>query len=151
MNSGRIEQDGTPEELYFHPANRFVAEFIGETNLITGEVKGNEGDDVVIDWFGETLRGHTRLGAPNPNGRVTASIRLEGLELYADKPDAANAIKGKIAGTAFLGSRTVVDVLIEIADGLTLKTYADAAAGFAANGETVWLGWSADRMAILSD
>lgn len=151
MNAGQIEQDGTPEDLYFHPASRFVAEFIGETNLITGEVKGNEGDDVVIDWFGEILRGHSRLGAPNPSGQVTASIRLEGLELYADKPDAANAIKGKIIGKAFLGSRTVVDVLIEISDGLTLKTYADAAGGHAANGETVWLGWNSDRMAILSD
>jgi spermidine/putrescine transport system ATP-binding protein len=42
LNHGRIEQDGTPEELYFHPASRFVAEFIGETNLLAGHVRGAE-------------------------------------------------------------------------------------------------------------
>ncbi|HBT02561.1 MAG TPA: spermidine/putrescine ABC transporter ATP-binding protein, partial [Citreicella sp.] len=39
MNGGRIEQDGTPEDLYFHPQTRFVAEFIGATNLIDGTVR----------------------------------------------------------------------------------------------------------------
>src|SRR6056297_3853853 len=43
MNKGRVEQDGTPEDLYFRPANRFVAEFIGETNLLSGLMRGTEG------------------------------------------------------------------------------------------------------------
>ena len=38
MHKGRVEQDGTPEDLYYRPSNRFVAEFIGETNFLSGKV-----------------------------------------------------------------------------------------------------------------
>jgi spermidine/putrescine transport system ATP-binding protein len=70
MNAGRVEQDGTPEELYFHPASRFVAEFIGETNLLSGEVRGVENGDIVLDWYGRTLRGRA---AAAPRGRARRS------------------------------------------------------------------------------
>src|SRR5690606_5875934 len=57
MNAGRVEQDGTPEDLYFRPRSRFVAEFIGETNLIGGTVRGLEKGSVLIDWNGVGIRG----------------------------------------------------------------------------------------------
>lgn len=151
MNAGRVEQDGTPEELYFHPANRFVAEFVGETNLISGAYKGEDGDDVIIDWFGETLRGHTRADASQPTGEITASVRLERLGLHPQKPATANAVQGRVVGKTFLGSRMVVDLLIEQAHGTTLKAYVDIATGQAVGDGAVWVGWDADSMAVLSD
>lgn len=57
MNKGRVEQDGTPEELYFHPATRFVAEFIGETNLLAGKMRGQSigSDPVWIGWDKDSM------------------------------------------------------------------------------------------------
>lgn len=151
MNAGRVEQDGTPEELYLHPANRFVAEFVGETNLITGQVRGQDGTEVVIDWHGATLRGHRRPEDPHHDGEATASVRLEKLELHQAKPDTINAIQGKVVGKTFLGSRMMVDLLVNDATDATLRAYVDLATGHAASDEPVWIGWDADSMAILSD
>lgn len=151
MNAGRVEQDGTPEELYFHPANRFVAEFVGETNLISGEVKGQEGEDVIIDWYGSTLRGHRRPEDSHPDGPATSSVRLEKLALHRDKPESANAVQGRIVGKTFLGSRMMVDLLVEQAAGATLRAYVDTVTGNAVGDAPVWIGWDAESMAILSD
>ncbi|MDJ0631291.1 MAG: ABC transporter ATP-binding protein [Rhodobacter sp.] len=151
MNAGRVEQDGAPEELYFHPANRFVAEFVGETNLISGTFRGLDGEDVLIDWFGETLRGHARGGAPQLHGTVTASVRLERLGLHPEKPASANAVLGRVVGKTFLGSRMVVDLLVEQAHSTTLKAYADIATVQSVGDGDIWIGWDADSMAVLSD
>ena len=151
MNGGRVEQDGTPEELYLHPANRFVAEFVGETNLITGQVRGQNGNEVVIDWCGTTLRGHRRPEYPHHDGTATASVRLEKLELHRDKPDTINAVHGKVVGKTFLGSRMMIDLLVDNTKDATLKAYVDLATGHAVSDAEVWIGWDADSMAILSD
>ena len=151
MNAGRVEQDGTPEELYFHPANRFVAEFVGETNLISGAVKGQEGDEIVIDWYGTTLRGHKRPDDPHPGAKATASIRLERLSLHSAKPDLANTVQGRVVGKTFLGSRMIVDILVEQAEQATLRAYVDIETGHGLNDTPIWIGWDIDSMAVLSD
>ncbi len=151
MNAGRVEQDGTPEELYFHPANRFVAEFVGDTNLISGKVRGHDGEDVLIEWFGETLRGHTRAGAAPAEGEVTTSVRLERLGLHRDRPATANAVRGQVVGKIFLGSRMVVDLRVEQAGGAKLRAYVDTITGQAVGDGEAWVGWDADSMAVLSD
>ena len=151
MNAGRVEQDGTPEELYFHPTNRFVAEFVGETNLISGEVKGQDGEEVVIDWHGSTLRGQRRPEDPHPDGPATASVRLEKLELHRDRPESVNAVQGRVVGKTFLGSRMMVDILVEQAAGATLKAYVDTATGHDIGDAPIWIGWDADSLAVLSD
>ena len=151
MNAGRVEQDGTPEELYFHPANRFVAEFVGETNLISGDVRGQDGIDVVIDWHGATLRGHRRPEDPHTSGPVTASVRLERLDLHNDRPDSVNAVQGRVVAKTFLGSRMMVDLRVEQADGARLRAYVDMATGHALGDAPVWIAWDADSMAVLSD
>lgn len=151
MNNGRVEQDGTPEELYFHPATRFVAEFIGETNLLAGEMRGQDGDTVVMDWFGQTLIGHAPGGAPRVGDPITASIRLEKLNFHSARPDAANAVQGKVIGKTFLGSRMAVDLRIEEAQGATLRAFVDADTGQAVGSDPVWIGWNSDSMAVLRD
>jgi len=151
MNKGKVEQDGTPEELYFHPASRFVAEFIGETNLLSGEVRGIDNGDVVLDWFGRTLRGRAGAAAPRPGETITASIRLERLSVQPARPQSGNALQGRVVGKTFLGSRTAVDLLVEEAQGAVLKAYVDAAAGDAIGSDSIWIGWDADSMAVLSN
>ncbi|WP_417718862.1 ABC transporter ATP-binding protein [Salipiger sp.] len=151
MNKGRIEQDGTPEELYFHPASRFVAEFIGETNLLTGEMKGTEGGAVVMDWFGQTLKGHAPGGVPQAGTPITASVRLEKLGFHSARPETANAIRGRVTGKTFLGSRMALDLCLDEVPGATLKAYVDSATGQSVGAEPVWIGWDSDSMAVLRD
>lgn len=75
MNNGRIEQTGTPEEVYYRPRTRFVAQFLGTTNLITAEAIGA----TAITEFG-------RVNLDRPaSGRVTLSIRPE--HLTVEKPN----------------------------------------------------------------
>ena len=149
MNNGRVEQDGTPEELYFHPTSRFVAEFIGETNLLDGKVKGVEGKDVIMDWHGNTLRGHAPGGAPRSGDMVTASVRLEKLVLHPKQPAEVNAVLGRVVGKTFLGSRMAVDLRVEDANGAMLKAYVDNETGRAIGEEPVWLGWDSESLSVL--
>ncbi|MCR8546223.1 ABC transporter ATP-binding protein [Salipiger sp. P9] len=151
MNKGKVEQDGTPEELYFHPASRFVAEFIGETNLLTGELRGTEGGAVVMDWFGQTLRGHAPGGVPQAGTPITASVRLERLGFHIERPATANAVQGRVVGKTFLGSRMALDLLVEEAQGATLKAYVDADTGQSVGEAPVWIGWEESSMAVLRD
>jgi putative spermidine/putrescine transport system ATP-binding protein len=98
MNAGNIEQIGTPEELYLAPATPFVADFIGLSNRLDGELNSDTG---TIAIYGHEL---SALGAGHAGGPVTAYVRPEDIEL------AAEGIPGTVASTSFLGSvrRTTV-------------------------------------------
>lgn len=151
MNQGRVEQDGTPEDLYFRPASRFVAEFIGETNLLSGEVRGSDGDAVMMDWFGTTLKGHAPGGRPSIGQPITASVRLEKLGFSVDKPSAENAVQGRVVGKTFMGSRMTLDLEVENTSGTQLRAFADAETGRAIGDDPVWVSWDAEAMTVLRD
>ncbi|GAA1306443.1 ABC transporter ATP-binding protein [Brachybacterium tyrofermentans] len=79
MNAGRIEQVGSPEELYRRPATRFVADFLGKSNFVDVDILGLNGDKAEID-----LNGHScRVANPHglTKGRATALIRPESVGL----------------------------------------------------------------------
>ncbi len=151
MNNGRVEQDGTPEELYFHPASRFVAEFVGETNLLSGKMRAKEGDKIAMDWFGRVLTGLAPGIAPPGGDMITASVRLEKLDLSAERPGTDNAVQGKIVGKTFLGSRMAVDLAIEQTEGAILRAFVDAETGGSLGSDPVWAGWNSKDMAVLRD
>lgn len=151
MNAGRVEQDGTPEDLYFQPASRFVAEFIGETNLLSGKMRGVEDGAVVMDWFGKTLRGHAPSIVPAEGAAITASVRLEKLGLHLARPDLPNAVQGRVVSKTFLGSRMAVDILIEQTDGAKLRAFVDADMGQSIGDDLIWTAWDCHSMAVLRD
>jgi len=151
MNAGRVEQDGTPEELYFRPASRFVAEFIGETNLLSGRVRGVEGDKVVMDWEGTTIKGKAPATLPDAGKPITASVRLEKLGFHDARPETGNAVQGRVVGKTFLGSRMAMQIAVGDKGDAMLKAYVDAETGQAVGSEPVWIGWEADNMAVLND
>ncbi|KPP88289.1 MAG: spermidine/putrescine transport system ATP-binding protein [Rhodobacteraceae bacterium HLUCCA08] len=151
MNKGRIEQDGTPEELYFRPASRFVAEFVGETNLLSGRMRGTEGDKVVMDWQGTTLKGKAPSTLPGDGTPITASVRLEKLGFHAERPATENAVQGRVVGKTFLGSRMLMQIAVGDGEDALLKSYVDAEIGRALGTDPVWIGWEADNMAVLND
>ncbi|MFK7878961.1 ABC transporter ATP-binding protein [Roseobacter sp.] len=151
MNKGRVEQDGTPEDLYFRPASRFVAEFIGDTNLISAKVRGAQGNEVVMDWRGLTLHGVSSGEAPSIGQHITASVRLEKLGFHKTRPETANAVQGRVVAKTFLGSRMTIEVAVGENDPMHLKAFVDAEIGQVTGSDPIWVGWDAGSMSVLAD
>jgi iron(III) transport system ATP-binding protein len=106
MNRGRVEQVGTPVEVYARPANRFVADFIGKANFLEG--RAVDGTTIEVDG----VRVAVPNGVPHPVGAaVTAVVRPEALTLGGDDRS-EGALRGRVQRAAFLGSlgEVVVDV-----------------------------------------
>lgn len=94
MNEGRIEQIGTPEEVYYQPKNKFVAQFLGRTNLFEGDV---EDADTI-----ETKIGHLKLNC-KAKGRITCSIRPEHLTIESPNGSSDKFRRGVIVAREFKG------------------------------------------------
>jgi len=108
MKAGNLVQVGTPEEIYKKPANRFVADFIGTTNFIPGEVSQIDKDRQLVSLqaeFGKILCRVFDSAMVSPNQKVHASIRPEEIEVYISPPkDKENLFKGTIMHRAYLGN-----------------------------------------------
>ena len=149
MNEGRVEQSGTPEELYHHPASRFVAEFIGETNFFSGLVKTVDDRCVVIDWEGHALQAALSDRPPAVGDNATAALRPERISLFAEAPKADNALEGRLVKQVFKGSRTVLD--IAIGDDATVRAFVDDSAVDRVDPECFWIGWERESLSLLRD
>ncbi|MGA0564706.1 ABC transporter ATP-binding protein [Ancylobacter sp. VNQ12] len=109
FNKGRIEQIDTPRMIYDHPATRFVAEFIGETNLMEGEIAGREKHEALIRLdSGGMLRVVDRAEFA-PGRRVLATVRPEKLELSPD-PTEANSIPVSVTDSIYQGDHLRVQL-----------------------------------------
>ena len=152
MSEGRFLQVGSPAEIYETPASRFVADFIGNVNLMEGTVAVDEPDHVVIDcadcrhYVGHGITG--TAGMP-----VTVAVRPEKIALQRDKPaEEFNSAPGTIAELSYFGDMTVYRV--KLASGLVLavsmaNTARHTEASFTWN-DRVWAHWSAQAQVVLT-
>ena len=125
MDAGRVQQVGTPRELYTRPANRFVADFMGFENILDGRVIADGTGDFGFqpDAGGPALR----VDGPAPvpaGGAATVAFRSAHLRVSAAGENHANVLKGRIVDAAYLGSRT--ELAVDCA-GLPLAAYVDDA------------------------
>jgi spermidine/putrescine transport system ATP-binding protein len=121
MNGGHIEQLGTPEELYDRPRTRFVADFIGTTNLLSGTVASVTSDGAILDL---EAGGRCVVGADGlaPGAVVEIAVRPEALELIprpaadaAAADDAAGSwLRGTIEQSAYLGTSINYQVRMDV-------------------------------------
>jgi spermidine/putrescine transport system ATP-binding protein len=111
MSAGKLQQIGTPSEIYEFPANRFVADFIGETNLVDGVVTQSDGNLVTCTLpDGETLQARTS-GALAVGTFGTVSIRPESLSLSKTDPD-GQTLRGTLGSAVYLGTDTLFEVTL---------------------------------------
>jgi len=163
MHAGRVEQLGTPEELYERPTSRFVADFIGTTNLLHGEIVGETGGgtDIRLD-SGELCR--VRAGAGTVGGAIDVSLRPESIRLCSTESsadgDAAErapsppttagwAIHGTIEQAAYLGA--AVQYQVRSRGGLALTALAPRTEARRSVGDPVALSWMPDEALVLGD
>jgi iron(III) transport system ATP-binding protein len=130
LNRGRVVQVGAGDELFLHPRTRFVAEFIGRTNLVHGVATGRD----TVECGGVTLR---IAGAVEPGARVTLSIRPHQIELLAPAAG-GNVLRGSVQRVSFLGDTVDYEVRVTASElVLRAATHAGRRLGV---GETVALG-----------
>jgi spermidine/putrescine transport system ATP-binding protein len=142
MNHGRIDQLGTPEELYERPRTRFVAGFIGTTNLLSGTIDLIDGDFAVVRLTsGERCRvaaDGLAVGSP-----VDLSIRPESIRLRAELSEEHGAIppiRGTVDQSAYLGNYVSYRIVTD--GGLTLTAMTSRSEPREAVGAVVALGWT---------
>ncbi|MFL5918099.1 MAG: ABC transporter ATP-binding protein [Gaiellaceae bacterium] len=142
MNDGRIEQLGTPTELYETPATAYVAGFLGVSNLIAGTVSGSEtvqlqrGPEVRVPR--ESLAGRS--------GQVAVGIRPEKIELGNGQ---ANALDGTVVEQAYVGVATQYIVDTECGRLTVYRQNAAPGVNGAAPGERLTLSWSPDATFVV--
>ncbi|ALN74476.1 ABC transporter ATP-binding protein [Aureimonas sp. AU20] len=142
MSEGRMEQVGTPFEIYNRPRTRFVASFVGTLGLLEGEAA--HGDRVIV--AGQEI--HAETPGAQPGSRVTLALRPEALSLQAG-PDRRNRLEGEIVDVAFLGS--VVRIRARFgANELLIDTFNDPAAPPPPRGERLSVFFSPDDVQCLN-
>lgn len=148
MNNGRVEQDGPPEELYLKPKNRFVSEFIGETNLLSCTVRSVDEGTVTIEWMGSQIRQKNPDNAARAGDSVNVAIRPENFHIHQDRPATGNAVQAVVTDRTFRGSSTAFKVSVGADRSVRLKAIMDGNPRF---GDDVWLSWESSSMAMLHD
>ncbi|MEZ5545639.1 MAG: polyamine ABC transporter ATP-binding protein [Lysobacteraceae bacterium] len=113
MNYGRIEQVSTPAGMYEYPASRFVAEFIGSTNLFDGRVASQDEASGTVRVFVDALGTEilARHADPLPVGaQVSISVRPEKIDVQETEPVADNVAFGQVVEIAYLGDVSIYQV-----------------------------------------
>ncbi|MGV2288159.1 ABC transporter ATP-binding protein [Trinickia sp. YCB016] len=148
MNGGRIAQIGTPDELYFEPVNEFVADFVGESNLIEGTVTAND-TVTTADGFALAVRSAEGHAA---GSRVKVLVRPEKivvLEGGAAATAGQNVCTGTIAQTSFVGGMTRIELQRQGGAPLLVKTISSRAAERLPAGQPMTVAWSASDSVVL--
>jgi putative spermidine/putrescine transport system ATP-binding protein len=140
FNKGRVEQVGTPEELYERPATRFVADFLGETNFLSGRVVGSEGSHCVVDIAG-SLFATTTAKPVVAEASVVIAVRPERLRLHPPA-QRSDSLAGTLTEIIYLGSaRRSVVRLADGRDCFALQHVSEAETANLAPGQAVSLSW----------
>jgi spermidine/putrescine transport system ATP-binding protein len=157
MNEGKIQQVGTPAEIYERPANKFVATFIGETNLLSGKVVSIDNGIAVL----ETADAGRVIVAAHPGmksgGDAQIALRPEKIRITKTRPEncaGKNCLEGKVDETIYTGFLTKYFVTTRA--GVQLKVFKQQV-GSAAEGpgirynDTVFVWWNAQDGYLVED
>ena len=148
MRQGRIEQVGSPRDLYDRPASRYVADFIGETNLLHGTVVESGGGTATLRADGMTLRGLSDA-ALAPGSEAWLTVRPEAIDIPEGAPPAGhNAVTGTLADTVYAGSALRVHVALPGGRRLVANVPSSTVA---TNGAAVTLSWPVEQGRCVGD
>lgn len=152
MNEGRIEQLGSPADLYESPATTFVANFLGQSNLVEGVVTGTHGNELRLDVQGTTVaagRGRAR----SSEGAVWAGVRPEKVYLSGDGEDDGDGVNtlgdGVVSDVSFVGVSTQYLVRMPWGQELTVFEQNTGTRKRFAVGDRVDLHWRPEHTFLL--
>ena len=144
MNQGRIEQMGPPEVLYDLPKTKFVANFVGQSNMGEGTITGTDGDFLVAEVYGSTVR-IRKDRTTVQNGNLVFGVRPEKVKVSRTKPEGiGNDVRGIVKDVSFIGVAT--SYLLEMPSGTTWSVYEqnlDLDRIDLKPGDEAWMVWDA--------
>jgi spermidine/putrescine transport system ATP-binding protein len=146
MNDGRIEHLAGPREIYERPATKFVAGFIGTSNLLRGTVTNiDSGRAVIVPGQGERIIVPLGASAVAPGTTLELSVRPEKIDISTAAPDRGDlcVVRGVISEVVYLGTSTNYNVITSSgAEVVVFDQNAANAEDIAARGDTVFLSWN---------
>jgi len=155
MDEGRLLQVSTPADLYEWPNSVYVADFIGDVNLIEGRALAQSEDRYHINWSdGQKPLVGTSTAMFSEGQTCHLAIRPEKIAISADKPsDADNVVHGKVLDIAYLGNLSTYHV--ELASGVIIKAQTANTRRLSRRSFTwedpVWLSWTATAGVLLAE
>lgn len=149
FNHGKLLQVGAPDEVYDRPANRFVAEFLGEINMLPlkGVKRADNGSTALCEDRAITLRGN----AEAVNGNAILAIRPEHMSIAREAAAGENGIAATAVGSTYLGAATKLDLTTRQGAKVTVSVPNEVAAAALSKGNSVWLTWPAEKGFLLPD
>lgn len=148
MNKGQIEQMGAPEELYELPKTSFVANFLGQSNLFTGNVVSSGASSIVVDIAGRKIE-VPRERAQRHAGEVTIGVRPEKVMLHTVAPKESPGTNivgpGRVTDVSFSGVSTQYQVAVPGLGSLVVFAQNMVFGPVVNQGAEVWLTWTTDH------
>jgi spermidine/putrescine transport system ATP-binding protein len=145
MNDGVIEHLGTPREIYEQPATKFVANFIGTSNILAGTIASVESGQAVVGLgSGEQVLARARQSI-SPGERVELSVRPEKIDITTAPPTGSglSVLRGQVSEVVYLGTSTNYTVATAAgAEVVVFDQNASSAEDVAVRGDTVYLSWN---------
>ncbi|MEM6939040.1 MAG: ABC transporter ATP-binding protein [Pseudomonadota bacterium] len=153
MDEGRLMQVATPGDIYEYPNSVYVADFIGDVNIIEGRARASGDKEYHLTWADSHAPILATSAAPFSDGqKAHLAIRPEKIRISSDKPaEAANALQGKVLDIAYLGNLSTYHV--ELPGGQIIKAQTANTQRIARRDITwedhVWISWSASAGVML--
>jgi spermidine/putrescine transport system ATP-binding protein len=153
MHDGRVLQEGAPREIYEHPATRFVADFIGLTNFLDGEVVELRDNRVLVkirEGLNVWCESH---GASAQGSEVTVAVRPEKIEMSEQAPTSTlNTWRGQMLSAVFLGGQTEYLVRLDQGPEVLVRRQnlrVNGSGRAASPGSFVYLAWAPEVSLVL--
>lgn len=154
MNKGKIEQMGPPQALYELPKTAFVATFLGQSNLFTGEVVSSNPDSITIESQGARIV-VPKDRAERHSGTVTVGVRPEKVTLSSSEPSASAGTNilgpGRVTDVSFSGVSTQYEIAMPGHATITVFEQNTSISRMHHDGDEVWLSWAAEHTFGLAD
>jgi spermidine/putrescine transport system ATP-binding protein len=158
MNFGRIQQLGSPHEVYYRPRTEFVARFFGDNNLVEGKLAATEGRhrriETALGPLVCTIEDQPDLAEAPAGRRAFAVFRPEAIALEAARDGTANCTHGTVASVSFGGASTIAVVDLPSDGGvhqLRVKMPSQVDGARIGIGERITLHWSAEACRLVLD
>ena len=147
MDGGHIIQEGTPREIYQHPATRFVAGFVGSANFLSGTViRPGAAGAMRIGIGGGEIEAICPAGT-TAGDAITLSIRPENIRVHRERPAAPNVLAGVAAQVLFVGE--ALDATIDV-EGVELVAHLHPTVQIA-RGDAIWVELPAEHCTVIHD
>tara|TARA_R110002020_G_scaffold456465_1_gene672905 strand:+ start:13560 stop:14708 length:1149 start_codon:yes stop_codon:yes gene_type:complete len=147
LNAGRIVQIDTPVNIYRHPSNRFVASFVGESNLVEAEIVQKRGDMMTLrNKAGYVFNAQSRSAIDV--GRAMVLVRPERITISNEA--GANSVPVKVTSALFLGEILRIEAQMEGGETLLIRCTDSGHRGLPAVGDVLHASWGASDCWVLS-